>query len=465
MASLSYFSERDISCPICHDIFKDPVLLSCSHSFCKCCLQSWWAKKQTKECVVCKRRSSRGEPPSNLVLKNLCEVFLRERGQTDSESLCSLHIEKLKLFCLNHQQPVCVVCRDSEKHTDHGFRPVDEAAKDHRRKLRELLGPLQVRLKLLHQVKADCDLSAKHIKAQTQHVEKQIRDQFKKLHGFLDEDEEARISALREEEKQKSRVMEKKVEVLSREMAALLEAVRATEEVLQAADVSFLQSYKTTVERVQRQHSPSHESPPVSGTLLDVAKHVGNLSFNVWRKMRKIISYAPVILDPNTANPELIVSEDLRAVRWGRTQLCPDNPERMRHLSCVLGSEGFSGGTHSWDVEVGDNEYWELGVLAESVQMKDNVASGLWRIRFYSGRFRACSQCELDIDVHVKKKFQRIRVHLNWEKGTLSFCDADAGTHIHTFTSSFTEGLLPYFNSVNNHLLKVLPVKISVNME
>ncbi|XP_072233334.1 zinc-binding protein A33-like [Leuresthes tenuis] len=465
MASLSYFSERDISCPICHDIFKDPVLLSCSHSFCKCCLQSCWAKKQTKECVVCKRRSSRGEPPSNLVLKNLCEVFLRERGQTDSETLCSLHIEKLKLFCLNHQQPVCVVCRDSEKHINHSFRPVDEAAKDHRGKLCELLKPLQVRLKLLHQVKANCDLSAIHIKAQTQHAEEQIREQFKKLHRFLEEDEEARISALRDEEKQKSQMMEKKMEALSREIAALLEAVRATEEVLQAADVSFLQSYKTTVERVQRQHFPNHESQPVSGTLLDVAKHLGNLSYNVWHKMQKIISYTPVILDPNTANPELILSEDLRVVRWGQTQLCPENPERIQHLSSVLGSEGFSWGTHSWDVEVGDNEYWELGVLAESVPRKHNVASGLWRIRFYSGRYRACSKCNQDIDLHVKKKSQRIRVHLNWEKGMLSFCDADAGTHIHTFTHSFTDSLFPYFNSVNYLPLKVLPVKISVNME
>uniref|UniRef100_A0A3B5LP44 Zinc finger RING-type eukaryotic domain-containing protein n=1 Tax=Xiphophorus couchianus TaxID=32473 RepID=A0A3B5LP44_9TELE len=27
--------EEDLCCPGCQDVFKDPVLLSCSHSFCK----------------------------------------------------------------------------------------------------------------------------------------------------------------------------------------------------------------------------------------------------------------------------------------------------------------------------------------------------------------------------------------------------------------------------------------------
>ncbi|XP_028431773.1 E3 ubiquitin-protein ligase TRIM17-like [Perca flavescens] len=133
-------SEKDLCCPVCHDVFRDPVLLSCSHSFCKDCLKSWWTEKPTRECPVCKKRSLY-EPPCNLALKNLCESFLQERDQRASEALCSLHSEKLKLFCLDHQQPVCVVCRDSEKHTNHRFRPIDEAARQHKKKLQETLEP------------------------------------------------------------------------------------------------------------------------------------------------------------------------------------------------------------------------------------------------------------------------------------------------------------------------------------
>ncbi|XP_047430927.1 nuclear factor 7, ovary-like [Mugil cephalus] len=462
MASSTYFLEGDLTCPVCHDIFKDPVLLSCSHSFCKSCLQSWWSEKQINECLVCKRRSSRSRPPSNLVLKNLCEAFVRERDLRASQALCSLHFERLKLFCLDHQQPVCVVCRDSKKHTNHRFRPIDEAAKHHREEVKKHIRPFQEKLKLLHQVKGNCDLISKHIKDQAQHSEIQIKQQFKRIRQFLEEEEKARISALRVEETQKSQVMKEKFEILSREIAALSDVVTTTEEELKAADVSFLQSYKAVVERVQREKPLLNDPLPLSGTLIDVARHLGNLTFNVWDKMKQIISYSPVILDPNTAHPELVLSEDLCGVRWGQGQRLPENPERIQDLSSVLGSEGFTSGTHSWDIEVGDNEYWELGVLARSVEKKNFTGSGLWRIRFYNGKYRASSESDPDIDLTVNKTFQRIQVQLDMGKGRLSFSDSDTGTLIHTFTHTFNATLFPYFNSVNNLTLKVLPLKLSV---
>ena len=122
--------EEDISCPVCTDIFKDPVLLSCSHSFCKVCLQQFWETKGSRECPICRRRSSKAKPPLNLALKNLCETFLQERVQ--SGALCSLHGDKLKLFCHDDQQLVCFLCRDSKLHRNHQFSPIAEAAVDHK---------------------------------------------------------------------------------------------------------------------------------------------------------------------------------------------------------------------------------------------------------------------------------------------------------------------------------------------
>ncbi|XP_061098794.1 E3 ubiquitin-protein ligase TRIM35-like [Conger conger] len=225
---------RDLSCPVCSEIFRDPVALKCSHSFCKACLQQWWREKGSRECPVCRRISSKDRPPCNLSLRNTCEA------EAGSEVLCSLHSEKLKLFCLEDQIPVCLVCQTSKKHDNHKFRPVQEAAEENKEKLRTALAPLQKKLKAFNAVKRICDQTAEHIKSQAQHTERQIRTEFEKLQKFLKDEEAARITALREEEEQKSQKMKEKIEKMTEEISSLSEQIRAIEQELGAEDISFL---------------------------------------------------------------------------------------------------------------------------------------------------------------------------------------------------------------------------------
>ncbi|CAG5866033.1 unnamed protein product [Menidia menidia] len=454
-------TEEDLSCPICQNIFKDPVLLSCSHSFCKGCLQKWWSVKIINSCPVCKALSQQREPPINLALRNLCEAFLRDRDRgapKRSEPLCGVHQKKLRLFCLEHQRPVCLICRDSKAHDKHTFRPCDEAAEEYRPAVRELLRSVREKMDLFEKVREDYDRTAGHIEFQAHHTERQIREEFENLRRLLQEEEDARVSALMDEVQQKAQEMKEKIQELTKGMASLSGTAGAVELQLRSADVPFLQNYAATVEAARR--DLLLDAPPTAaGALVDVAKHLGNLSFGVWEKMKGWVSRSPVILDPNSAHPDLRLSEDLTSATRRERQKLPANPERIYSYPAVLGSAGYDSGTHSWDVEVGDSSLWALGVLAPSPQKNNNDPSKLLKVAFCDGEYTADSGVDPPGVLPITKRFHRIRVHLDCDKRRLSFSDAASETHIHTFKYNFSEKLFPYFNVVNAQPLKIMPAK------
>lgn len=140
--------EQELSCSICCEIFRDPVVLKCSHSFCRTCLQQFWSRRKTRrECPICRRKCSLTEPTVSLALRNVADTFLKEQerlggaagpGEEISsasgvllvEERCLTHGEVLKLFCLDDFEILCCVCQTSKKHQGHRVCPVEEAAQD-----------------------------------------------------------------------------------------------------------------------------------------------------------------------------------------------------------------------------------------------------------------------------------------------------------------------------------------------
>ncbi|XP_006631732.1 zinc-binding protein A33-like isoform X1 [Lepisosteus oculatus] len=465
MAEKYSLLEENITCSVCKDIYKDPIVLTCSHSFCKNCMEKYWELKGSQECPLC-REFIKTQPHASLCLRNLCEAFTKERSQkppTGSEVLCSLHSEKLKLVCMDDEEPICVVCQTSINHKNHELRPLEEALKDFKEDLNTALEPLQKKLETFCKVKQACNQTAEHIKMQTQQTERQIKEEFEKLQQFLLNEEAARIDALREEEEQKSQIMKENLESLTREISSLSDTIRTIKQEMGTEDIQFLQKYKETKSRTQCTLLDPEE---VSGALIDVAKHLGSLKYRVWEKMLGIVQYTPVTLDPITANPHLSLSEDLTSVRYSaEKQQLPMNLERFDEHYCVLGFEGFTSGRHCWDVEVGDTTYWLLGVSKESINRKGLMTlspeRGFWAIWHWEGSYSTLTSPGMRLT--LKRKPQKIRVQLDYERGEVSFSDPSDGTPIHTFKDTFTERVFPVFSpGVGFIPLRICPVKVSL---
>lgn len=65
--------EEDLTFPICHDIFRDSVVL-----YCRSCLEETWRPGGSWGYPICRQRSSWAQPPANLALRNAAETMLRE---------------------------------------------------------------------------------------------------------------------------------------------------------------------------------------------------------------------------------------------------------------------------------------------------------------------------------------------------------------------------------------------------
>ncbi|XP_064173892.1 E3 ubiquitin-protein ligase TRIM35-like [Anguilla rostrata] len=465
--------EDDLTCPVCCDVFQDPAVLRCSHSFCRKCLDTYWKDKSVKDCPSCRRRSSTDKPPANLSLRNIVEFYQKEQSEAGGEGgggvipLCSQHGEKLQFFCTNDQELICVVCQVSKQHRGHNLCPIDEAASDLKEEVQICLKPLDQKLDSFQKMKQQCLKTSEHIQSQARQTEVQIRKTFEELHHFLRVEESTRIAALFNETELKSVIMNEKIDHLTKKMTSLSNTIRDIEKQIEAEDISFLKAYRQTKGRT---NCTLQDPEPVLGALIDVATHLGSLKFKIWEKMLDTVQYTPVTLDPNTAACWLSLSDDLTVMRYhGEQSQIPDNPERRRQ--CVLGAEGYTSGRHGWEVEVGNNTSWYIGVVKESVGRKGvvdtNPTQGYWVLGLRDGElYGACAQSHSPLK--LKKKPQRVRVALNYEKGQVSFFDQSDTSHIYTFKEKFTEKLFPGFSPSqsekgrNAEPLKICPAKVSI---
>ncbi|XP_063346465.1 E3 ubiquitin-protein ligase TRIM35-like [Pelmatolapia mariae] len=466
MAEKVRLLETFLSCHVCSETFRDPVSLSCNHSFCSSCLQKFWEQTKNKNCPICKRKSSKDDPSVNFAQKELADSFAERKKSGSSETetgekklmaVCSKHDEEPKLFCVDEQRAVCPVC-DFSLHQSHKVVPVEEAVSDLKEQLKSDLKSLQDKRNKYKQVEETYNEMREHMKKQLLSTERQIRAEFKKLQQFLKEEEESRLAALREEEEQKGRTISREMKMIEEQSSSLSDSISAVEEELQKHSVPFLSSYKDTQSRAQ---SSVSDPQLVSGALIDVAKHLGNLSFRMWEKMKEKVHFSPVVLEPNTANGWHYLSDDLTSVRRGDTwQKLPNNPERNTNYTTVFGSEGFSSGKHSWEVEVGDHPDWNVGLVKESVDRKGECPAstkyGFWCLVPCSGKYMIGDSQT----VRVKKSLQRIRVQLDYDRGEVSFYDPEDMTHIYTHRDTFTEKLFPYFSVGNAGDAKTSDIKI-----
>uniref|UniRef100_A0A287CUN0 Butyrophilin like 9 n=1 Tax=Ictidomys tridecemlineatus TaxID=43179 RepID=A0A287CUN0_ICTTR len=150
------------------------------------------------------------------------------------------------------------------------------------------------------------------------------------------------------------------------------------------------------------------------------------------------------------SHPSLEVSKDAKSVssRPVVPILADGCPQRFTEQTCVLSRERFSTGRHYWEVHVGRRSRWFLGACLATVQRSGparlSPAGGYWVM----GLWNSCEYFVLDphrVALTLRVPPRRVGIFLDCEAGKLSFFNVSDGSHIFTFTDTFSGALCAYF--------------------
>ena len=118
--SAQYKLEQQLTCAVCLDIYINPRILPCHHSFCLHCLEALSVIPQGIfrgiTCPTCRTSTELLQPaefPVDFKLNSLKEIY--SIMKSDHQQNCSKHDDSLKVFCETCQELICTIA-DHKNH-------------------------------------------------------------------------------------------------------------------------------------------------------------------------------------------------------------------------------------------------------------------------------------------------------------------------------------------------------------
>nr|XP_043877813.1 E3 ubiquitin-protein ligase TRIM39-like [Solea senegalensis]XP_043877814.1 E3 ubiquitin-protein ligase TRIM39-like [Solea senegalensis] len=478
----SHWDNSDvISCPKCQTVFEGCPEL-CENYFAKEMSEQIRARRQngimslvgkTIYCDVCVERITKALKSCLVCLTSYCESHLEPHLRVPTlkihkliepvamleNRMCERHLRLLELYCRNDQRPVCVLCTETD-HRGHDTVPVEQESRDKKAQIISIEGDVQ---QMIHDRRQKVEEIQHSVELSKENTKQDIRESmeiFSALVRCMERSKAELVDVIQRKQTAAEQRAARLIAELELEIAELEKKGSEMEELFHSEDhlhllqrfpaLSFLPSAKACSDIIVHPHTClGIVRRTVAETEKQLQSALKKLSIQEHEKIQQYA--ADVHLDPRTANPWLVLSEDGRQVWDGDVeQSLVDIPERFDTAPCVLGTQGFTTGRHYWEVDVGNKTAWDLGVAQESVDRKGVVTlspeDGFWTVCLRKGgEYRACAgQAEL---LGVLQKPQVIGVFLDYDDGTVSFFDAEAHSHIFSFTQfNFTEAVFPFFN-------------------
>ncbi|XP_074087642.1 putative E3 ubiquitin-protein ligase TRIML1 [Macrotis lagotis] len=501
----------NLTCVLCLGYLTDPLIVKCGHTFCKECLLSCWKKTDTPiSCPNCGEIIECGDFLYNRRLRNLIITGKKLRPlllqSIRDLTTCDIHGKDVTYFCEEDHRPLCGRCISSTEHKEHKVLLLEKAVGQCTEKLQEkwdilnqkkqkfqteleydenrevqwelegwnLKEMLQYEFKKIHQffleeeklqlqrldkeanltVEEKEDSSSQEIlnlpmnsekqpvemfKLEDQARRKSVESEFEKKHQLLSDKKQLQFQILDQEVKDNSTKFEESKTKMTEQIHNLQMVMSEIEKNFEKLPIEMLQDTKGILER----NEDLLQNPVVASPRLTIYEIPG---------MTEMLQtfHRDLTLDPKTAHPNLLLSDDLKSVEYVSVpQNVPHNPERFDFVLRVLASQSFTSGKHYWEVEVGNKTEWEVGICKESIRRKGKVPDSFRNTRTllaftYGNKFHLCCSHH---DIHVCQPLHKVGIFLDYERGHIAFYNAADRTLICSPPNDVFRGpLCPYFS-------------------
>nr|XP_056700530.1 E3 ubiquitin-protein ligase TRIM39-like [Euleptes europaea] len=460
--------REEVTCAICLDFFTEPVILECGHNFCQACIAGSWGAG-VPLCPHCRVAIQPRSWKLNRQLAKVTDIAKDLAGEAGRS--CRTHREPLKLFCKDDGAPICVVCDRSKEHRDHSVLPLEEAAQEYQVQICSCLENLRTEREKILAYKTETEKESEDLLKQTEAEKQKMVAGFSALWQFLKKQENSLLAQMKGVEEEIVKNRDKHLASISEELSSLDDIIQELEEKCQQTASELLQDVTSTMRRCEQKEKYENLiafPPALKWKVWEFCGIVPALK-NIMKKLKDTVPQeyqlrkANVTLDPDTANPQLLISNDRKRLTLRNKRLAqPISCRTFNYQQHVRGKGCLTSKMYYWDVEVGSKEGWAVGIFSACIDIKRNESpgpeTGVWAIGKWNRRYRVVTYPNYP-PLHLKGEPKRIRVFLNFMGKQVSFFDADTTALLHeaSIVDSSWLGFYPLFCLWKKSHLRICP--------
>ncbi|XP_033982056.1 E3 ubiquitin-protein ligase TRIM69-like [Trematomus bernacchii] len=417
--------------------------------------------KALKSCLVCLESYCETHLEPHLTRAGLKKHQLIDPEENLEGRMCVKHDKLLELFCKTDQVCVCMLCTVLD-HKTHDVVPLKEEYEGKKAELGKTEAEIQ---QMIQKRRLKIQEMNRSVELSKEGADREIADGvqvFTALKESVERSQAELIDTIKDKQRETEEQAEGFIKELEQEISELKKRSSEVEQLSRSEDqLHLLQSFTSlnAAPPTKNWTEVRVRPPSYEGT---VRRAVTQLEETLSKQMKKLLELkrvqqyeVEVTLDPDTAHPRLILSDDGKQVKHVDVKKnLPDNPERFDYCDCVLAKQSFSSGRLYYEVQVKEKTDWDFGVVRESINRKGQISltpqDGYWTIWLRNeNEFKALAGPSVRLS--LKSQPEKVGVFVDYEEGLVSFYDVDAAALIYSFTGCcFKEKLYPYFSPCPN---------------